>query len=117
MMASIMRILGRNGRTAAILSSALLVMIPVAGHAQDRYPMDWDAVAAESMEYFLELLRTDTSNPPGNETEAATYLQGLLEQEGIETELFALDPARANLVARPREKQFQIREYKNENEE
>ena len=64
--------------------------------------MDWDAGAAESMEYFLELLRTDTSNPPGNETEAATYLQGLLEREGIETELFALDPARANLVARLR---------------
>ena len=62
--------------------------------------MDWEAVAAEAMEYFSALLRTDTSNPPENETEAATYLQGLLQQEGIEAELFALDPARANLVAR-----------------
>jgi len=102
MMALIMRILGRGGRIAAIFPLALGVMVPASGHAQDRYPMDWDAVAAESMEYFLELLRTDTSNPPGNETEAATYLQGLLEREGIETELFALDPARANLVARLR---------------
>ena len=42
------------------------------GNAQDRYPVDWQAVAAESMEYFLALLRTNTSNPPGNETEAAT---------------------------------------------
>ena len=64
--------------------------------------MDWQAVAAESMEYFSALLRTNTSNPPGNETEAATYLQRVLQQEGIEAELFALDPTRANLVARLR---------------
>ena len=79
-----------------------LFLAPAAASAQDRYPVDWQAVAAESMGYFSALLRTDTSNPPGNETEAAQYLQGLLEQEGIETELFALDPARANLVARLR---------------
>jgi acetylornithine deacetylase/succinyl-diaminopimelate desuccinylase-like protein len=71
-------------------------------NAQDRYPVDWQAVAAESMEYFLALLRTNTSNPPGNETEAATYLQRVLQQEDIEAELFALDPTRANLVARLR---------------
>ena len=51
---------------------------------------------------FFELLRTDTSNPPGNETDAAMYLERVLEQEGIETQLFALDPTRANLVARVR---------------
>ncbi len=64
--------------------------------------MDWQAVETESMEYFSALLRIDTSNPPGNETEAAQYLQRILQQEGIESELFALDPTRANLVARLR---------------
>tara|TARA_B100001123_G_scaffold347691_1_gene396671 strand:- start:1459 stop:2763 length:1305 start_codon:yes stop_codon:yes gene_type:complete len=54
------------------------------------------------MEYFLALLRTNTSNPPGNETEVATYLQRVLQQEDIKAELFALDPTRANLVARLR---------------
>ena len=97
--ASINRIVGYHAWTTGILC-AVLATTPLAGNAQDRYPVDWQAIAAESMEYFKELLRTDTSNPPGNETEAATYLQGLLEQEGIEAELFALDPARANLVAR-----------------
>jgi acetylornithine deacetylase/succinyl-diaminopimelate desuccinylase-like protein len=90
-----------HGHVATILC-AVLFTTPLAGSAQDRYPVDWQAVASESMEYFSTLLRMDTSNPPGNETEAATYLQRVLGQEGIEAELFALDPARANLVARLR---------------
>ena len=86
----------------ATILCAFVSVVPHAGDAQDRYPVDWPAVAAESMEYFSALLRTDTSNPPGNETEAARYLQRILQQEGIEAELFALDPTRANLVARLR---------------
>jgi acetylornithine deacetylase/succinyl-diaminopimelate desuccinylase-like protein len=85
----------------SVLAQSAIETAP-AGNAQDRYPVDWQAVAAESMEYFLALLRTNTSNPPGNETEAATYLQRVLQQEDIEAELFALDPTRANLVARLR---------------
>lgn len=85
----------------SVLAQSSIETAPV-GNAQDRYPVDWQAVAAESMEYFLALLRTNTSNPPGNETEAATYLQRVLQQDDIEAELFALDPTRANLVARLR---------------
>ena len=90
-----------DGLAVATLSVALSI-VPPAGNAQDRYPVDWEAVRAESMEYFLALLRTNTSNPPGNETDAAMYLEQVLERENIETGLFALDPARANLVARIR---------------
>ena len=54
----------------------------------------------EILERFTELLRIDTSNPPGNETRAAKAIQAMLEREGIATRMFALDPARANLVAR-----------------
>ena len=99
-MVSIGRLPRYYGRAA--LLCVLLSAVPLAGNAQDRYPVDWQAVAAESMGYFSALLRIDTSNPPGNETEAATYLQRVLEREGIETELFSLDPTRANLVARIR---------------
>ena len=100
-MVSIAQLRRHDGLAAALLC-VVLSAVPLAGNAQDRYPVDWPAVAAESMEYFSALLRTDTSNPPGNETEAATYLQRVLQQEGIEAELFALDPTRANLVARHR---------------
>jgi len=85
---------------AAAVGTALLLIGAGSAESQERAPVDWDAAGVEAMEYFKALLRIDTSNPPGNETEAATYLQGILQQEGIETELFALDPTRANLVAR-----------------
>jgi acetylornithine deacetylase/succinyl-diaminopimelate desuccinylase-like protein len=48
------------------------------------------------------LLRLDTVNPPGNETRAAELLRAYLARNGIECELFAREPERANLVARIR---------------
>jgi acetylornithine deacetylase/succinyl-diaminopimelate desuccinylase-like protein len=61
---------------------------------------DWNRAAPELLEHYTALLRIDTSNPPGNETAAAKYLQSVLEREGIPSKLLALDPARANLLAR-----------------
>jgi acetylornithine deacetylase/succinyl-diaminopimelate desuccinylase-like protein len=49
-----------------------------------------------------ELIRVDTTNPPGNETAAAEVLRSYLEASGVECELFARVPERANLVARIR---------------
>jgi acetylornithine deacetylase/succinyl-diaminopimelate desuccinylase-like protein len=48
------------------------------------------------------LIRLDTVNPPGNETAAAELLRAYLEPFGVECELFARVPERANLVARLR---------------
>jgi acetylornithine deacetylase/succinyl-diaminopimelate desuccinylase-like protein len=47
-----------------------------------------------------ELVRLDTVNPPGNETRAAELLRDYLGDNGIESELYARVPERANLVAR-----------------
>ena len=47
-----------------------------------------------------ELIRLDTVNPPGNETRAAELLQHYLARSGVESELVARTPNRANLVAR-----------------
>ncbi len=46
------------------------------------------------------LIRLDTVNPPGNETLAAELLRDYLEPFGVECELYARVPERANLVAR-----------------
>jgi acetylornithine deacetylase/succinyl-diaminopimelate desuccinylase-like protein len=46
------------------------------------------------------LLRVDTVNPPGNETQAASLLREYLALNGIESELYSRVPERANLVAR-----------------
>jgi acetylornithine deacetylase/succinyl-diaminopimelate desuccinylase-like protein len=54
----------------------------------------------EVSELLQELIRIDTTNPPGNETAAAEVLQAYLEDSGAEVELYARIPERANLVAR-----------------
>jgi Acetylornithine deacetylase/Succinyl-diaminopimelate desuccinylase and related deacylases len=48
------------------------------------------------------LIRVDTTNPPGNETAAAELLRGYLEPAGVECELIARVPERANFIARLR---------------
>jgi acetylornithine deacetylase/succinyl-diaminopimelate desuccinylase-like protein len=47
-----------------------------------------------------ELIGLDTVNPPGNETQAAELLRDYLAESGVESELYAKVPERANLVAR-----------------
>jgi len=47
-----------------------------------------------------ELIRFDTTNPPGNERPCIEYLEGLLRDEGIDTSILAKDPQRPNLIAR-----------------
>jgi len=54
----------------------------------------------EVTELLQALLRLDTVNPPGNETQAAELLRAYLGRSGVEAELVARTPERANLVAR-----------------
>ena len=56
----------------------------------------------EVTDLLQRLIRVDTTNPPGNETAAAELLRDYLEANGIECELIARAPERANLVARIR---------------
>src|SRR4051794_28134168 len=59
-------------------------------------------LSAEVTQLLQELIRLDTTNPPGNETAAAEHLRAYLEAAGVECELYAKVPERANLVARIR---------------
>jgi acetylornithine deacetylase/succinyl-diaminopimelate desuccinylase-like protein len=54
----------------------------------------------EVTELLRELIRVDTTNPPGNETKAAELLRDYLGDHGVESDLVARVPERANLVAR-----------------
>ncbi len=72
----------------------------VSANAQQTYLIDWDAVGAESIDHLVELIQIDSSNPPGNETDVANYLQAVLAEEGLQSELYALEESRANLVSR-----------------
>jgi acetylornithine deacetylase/succinyl-diaminopimelate desuccinylase-like protein len=51
-------------------------------------------------EILQQLIRFDTTNPPGNESQCNLYLKELLDQAGLETQMIARSPQRANLFAR-----------------
>ena len=54
----------------------------------------------EAEELLSQLIKIDTSNPPGNELEAAEFLAGELERDGLECEVLESEPGRGNLIAR-----------------
>lgn len=53
----------------------------------------------DCIEILKELVRLDTTNPPGNEKKAAQYLAEILEPHGFQCEVQDLGDNRANLVA------------------
>jgi acetylornithine deacetylase/succinyl-diaminopimelate desuccinylase-like protein len=55
---------------------------------------------ADARSLLDELVRTDTSNPPGNEEKAARAMGAHLQKEGIPFEIIPWAPGRASLVAR-----------------
>ncbi|MEO8954194.1 MAG: M20/M25/M40 family metallo-hydrolase [Ktedonobacteraceae bacterium] len=52
------------------------------------------------VELLQQLVRFDTTNPPGNEAACISYLGNLLREMGIESSIMAREPARPNLIAR-----------------
>jgi acetylornithine deacetylase/succinyl-diaminopimelate desuccinylase-like protein len=56
----------------------------------------------EATDLLQRLIRLDTVNPPGNETIAVELLRDYLAESGLEAELYAKVPERANLVTRIR---------------
>ena len=51
-------------------------------------------------ELLQELIRFDTTNPPGDEAACVEFIRVQLEEAGCETELYAKEPSRPNLLAR-----------------
>jgi len=63
-------------------------------------PGDTSALAREATTWLTELIKINTTNPPGNEEAAAKYVAGILQKEGITSELLAMATGRSALVAR-----------------
>ena len=85
-------------RLAALFATAAFALS--SGSAQGPSQPDWTRLEAETLRHFQELVRFDTSDPPGNEAPAADYLRRVLEQEGISVEVLSLEKHRPNIVAR-----------------
>ncbi len=64
--------------------------------------MDPEALHQQVLQVLRDLVRMDTTNPPGNEIACARYLKALLEPAGIETHIIEPAPGRGSLIARLR---------------
>jgi acetylornithine deacetylase/succinyl-diaminopimelate desuccinylase-like protein len=77
---------------------AILLGVPFRGApAAD---LDWYAVEKEAAAMLASYIRIDTSNPPGNEREAAEFLARQFETGGIRARILESAPGRASVVAR-----------------
>jgi acetylornithine deacetylase/succinyl-diaminopimelate desuccinylase-like protein len=83
-----------------IISILVLVLAAPATNAQQSFLVDWSESGEEAIEHLVDLVQINTTNPPGNETRVVEYLEQALAAEGIQSETFALEEDRANLVAR-----------------
>ncbi len=59
-----------------------------------------DPLYMHPAELLQNLIRFDTTNPPGNEAECVSYIKNLLTKAGFETTEIAKDPNRPNLITR-----------------
>lgn len=63
---------------------------------------DLSRLDQEALIWLADLIRINTTNPPGNEQKAAEYIAGVFQKEGIAAELLEAAPGRSGVVARLR---------------
>jgi acetylornithine deacetylase/succinyl-diaminopimelate desuccinylase-like protein len=75
-----------------VSSAFLFGLLPPAAALAEPFP--------EAVRWLQEYIQIDTTNPPGNEREAAEFLAAILRGEGIEPRLFESPEGRTSLYAR-----------------
>ncbi|HWQ03312.1 MAG TPA: M20/M25/M40 family metallo-hydrolase [Candidatus Nitrosotenuis sp.] len=89
-----------------VCGSAVLAVLILANYssmaAQGPAGMDWARLHADSIQWLADLIRIDTTNPPGNELAAAKYIAQVLEREGISAEVLESSKGRGIVIARLR---------------
>ncbi len=74
-----MGVLARFGRMRRV--AILLLVLAAFGMADDNR-----SLGDRTRQYLTDLVRLDTSNPPGNETRVADYLKKVADSFGIQAE-------------------------------
>ncbi len=78
-----------------VFAAALGIVAALGAAADDNRPL-----GERTRQYLTDLVRLDTSNPPGNESRVAEYLKQVADSHGISCKLLGGDPRRQNFVAR-----------------
>lgn len=87
---------------------AVFASLQTAQAQQNPSPTASQAIATDHLQQYSDLavewtqqyLRIDTTNPPGNELKAATWIKTILDRDYIENQVFEYAPDRADLWAR-----------------
>src|SRR5260221_7631145 len=79
--------------------SRIVCVLLLLGALQAQTP-DFAKAHDEAVKFLADLVKIDTSNPPGNEARAAEYIKSVLAAEGISAQIYESAPGRGNLVAR-----------------
>jgi len=100
---------GAAAATLIMVTLPIAAQIPQAGApgipaspVSPRPVRDTSAIAKEAQGWLADLIKINTSNPPGNEQIAAMYVTGILAKDGIKAEILDLAPGRSAVVARLR---------------
>jgi len=64
------------------------------------FSLDSEQAQTEAVHFLVDLVRLDTQDPPGDESRVAHYIEGVLKNEGIESEILEPVAGRASIVAR-----------------
>jgi acetylornithine deacetylase/succinyl-diaminopimelate desuccinylase-like protein len=83
-----------------ILTVALTIVVLTSVARAQNGGIDWPRYQDMAVDLMQQYLRVNTSNPPGNEIEAARFFKKIFDQHGIENEIFEFKPGRANIIAR-----------------
>jgi acetylornithine deacetylase/succinyl-diaminopimelate desuccinylase-like protein len=62
--------------------------------------MNWDSIRNDVVALLQDLLRFDTTNPPGNETPCVEHIASTLKRDGFDPIVLESAPGRGNVVAR-----------------
>ncbi len=88
------------------LSPIILVftwLTVLSGNARAQAPSsqpDLGKLAEEAQGWLADMVRINTSNPPGNELAVAKYISGILQKEGIPNEVVEMAPGRSIVIGR-----------------
>ncbi len=75
----------------------------LSGNARAQAPSsqpDLGKLAEEAQGWLADMIRINTSNPPGNELAVAKYISGILQKEGIPNEVVEMAPGRSIVIGR-----------------
>lgn len=90
------RLVSRLIAVALIFPSLLAAQSRLEEHLR---AVSWGPYQDETVRLMQDYLRIDTSNPPGNELQAAEFFHRIFDEAGIPNTIYAYAPRRANIYA------------------